>query len=151
MNHVMDTPPTVNNDGAAYFCTSTPAPTTRLTDKQFDPVTFDVLLVEPEDLASQITIVDLPLFTAIQPEVRFVFVRACRTCRMYVQELSSIGWCKRDKMLTSPNVVAFSRRFNHLCLWCQREILSRVKVKVRAEVLSLFTRVAKVSTRAHMI
>jgi hypothetical protein len=72
LNHVMDTPPTATNDPANYFSTSTPAPTTRLTDKQFDPVTFDVLMVEPEDLASQITIVDLPLFTAIQPDVRFV-------------------------------------------------------------------------------
>ncbi|XP_048457974.1 ras-specific guanine nucleotide-releasing factor RalGPS1-like [Rhincodon typus] len=65
--------------------------------KSFDAVVFDVLKVTPEEFASQITLMDAPVFKAIQPE-----------------ELSSCGWNKKEKHSSSPNVVAFTRRFNHL-------------------------------------
>ncbi len=37
--------------------------------KDFDPVTFDVLMVKPVDFATQITLLDLPAFKAIEPDV----------------------------------------------------------------------------------
>lgn len=41
----------------------------RLGDKAFDPVTFVVTKVEPSAFASQLTLLDLPVFQAIRPEV----------------------------------------------------------------------------------
>ncbi|MEE6495942.1 hypothetical protein FKM82_002183 [Ascaphus truei] len=63
--------------------------------KSFDAVVFDVLMVTPEEYASQITLMDVPVFKAIQPE-----------------ELSSCGWNKKEKYSSAPNAVAFTRRFN---------------------------------------
>ncbi|XP_040597110.1 ras-specific guanine nucleotide-releasing factor RalGPS1-like [Mesocricetus auratus] len=37
--------------------------------KSYDAVVFDVLKVTPEEFASQITLMDIPVFKAIQPEV----------------------------------------------------------------------------------
>lgn len=61
-------------DHSQIVDSSTPV-TKKLSDKQFDPVTFDVLMVPPEDLAEQITIADAPLFKSIQPEVQFLLLR----------------------------------------------------------------------------
>uniref|UniRef100_A0A673HAW1 Ras-specific guanine nucleotide-releasing factor RalGPS1-like n=1 Tax=Sinocyclocheilus rhinocerous TaxID=307959 RepID=A0A673HAW1_9TELE len=65
--------------------------------KSFDAVVFDMLKVTPEEFASQITLMDAPVFKAIQPE-----------------ELASCGWNKKEKHSLSPNVVAFTRRFNQV-------------------------------------
>ncbi|KAG8555445.1 hypothetical protein GDO81_017703 [Engystomops pustulosus] len=65
--------------------------------KSFDAVVFDVLMVTPEEYAGQITLMDMPVFKAIQPE-----------------ELSSCGWNKKEKYSSAPNAVAFTRRFNQL-------------------------------------
>uniref|UniRef100_A0A667YN45 Ral GEF with PH domain and SH3 binding motif 2 n=1 Tax=Myripristis murdjan TaxID=586833 RepID=A0A667YN45_9TELE len=67
--------------------------------KSFDAVVFDVLKVTPEEYAGQITLMDAPVFKAIQPE-----------------ELSSCGWNKKEKHSSAPNAVAFTCRFNQkLC------------------------------------
>ncbi|XP_059840858.1 ras-specific guanine nucleotide-releasing factor RalGPS2 isoform X3 [Hypanus sabinus] len=113
--------------------------------KSFDAVVFDVLKVTPEEFASQITLMDAPVFKAIQPE-----------------ELSSCGWNKKEKHSSSPNVVAFTRRFNHFqnnkkgkgpeakdwapCMvsfWVVREVLTAQTLKIRAEVLSHYVKTAK--------
>ncbi|XP_035997307.1 ras-specific guanine nucleotide-releasing factor RalGPS2 isoform X3 [Fundulus heteroclitus] len=94
--------------------------------KSFDAVVFDVLKVTPEEYAGQITLMDAPVFKAIQPE-----------------ELSSCGWNKKEKHSSAPNVVAFTRRFNQTSFWVVREILHAQTLKIRAEVLSLYIRTAK--------
>ncbi|XP_012694995.1 ras-specific guanine nucleotide-releasing factor RalGPS2 isoform X2 [Clupea harengus] len=94
--------------------------------KSFDAVVFDVLKVTPEEYAGQITLMDTPVFQAILPE-----------------ELSSCGWNKKEKHSSSPNVVAFTRRFNQTSFWVVREILHAQTLKIRAEVLSLYIRTAK--------
>ncbi|KAG7263342.1 hypothetical protein CRUP_027924 [Coryphaenoides rupestris] len=94
--------------------------------KSFDAVVFDVLKVTPEEYAGQITLMDGPVFIAIQPE-----------------ELSSCGWNKKEKHSSAPNAVAFTRRFNQTSFWVVREILHAQTLKIRAEVLSLYIRTAK--------
>uniref|UniRef100_A0A8C0BSJ4 Ral GEF with PH domain and SH3 binding motif 2 n=1 Tax=Buteo japonicus TaxID=224669 RepID=A0A8C0BSJ4_9AVES len=94
--------------------------------KSFDAVVFDVLKVTPEEYAGQITLMDVPVFKAIQPE-----------------ELASCGWNKREKYSSAPNAVAFTRRFNHVSFWVVREILHAQTLKIRAEVLSHYIKTAK--------
>uniref|UniRef100_A0A672J751 Ras-specific guanine nucleotide-releasing factor RalGPS1-like n=1 Tax=Salarias fasciatus TaxID=181472 RepID=A0A672J751_SALFA len=94
--------------------------------KSYDAVIFDVLKVTPEEFASQITLMDAPVFKAIQPE-----------------ELSSCGWNGKEKHSLAPNVVAFTRRFNQVSFWLVREILTAQTLKIRAEILSHFVKIAK--------
>jgi len=90
------------------------------------PSSLDPLLVPPEDLASQLTLLDLPVFCAIQPE-----------------ELSSCKWNKKNKREIAPNIVAFISRFNHVSFWTVQEILRHEDLRSRTDTLAHFIKVAK--------
>ncbi|XP_052579112.1 ras-specific guanine nucleotide-releasing factor RalGPS1 isoform X2 [Peromyscus californicus insignis] len=96
--------------------------------KSYDAVVFDVLKVTPEEFASQITLMDIPVFKAIQPEEGgmccFSFLAILPVgpdlCFLHAflptLELASCGWSKKEKHSLAPNVVAFTRRFNQKLL-----------------------------------
>ena len=84
------------------------------------------LAFTPEELSSQLTHLDLPVFASIQPE-----------------ELTSCSWNKKNKLEVAPNVVAFIKRFNHVSFWAVQEILRSESPKQRAEVMSHLIKTAK--------
>lgn len=91
-----------------------------------DAIIISCLRVPPEELASQLTLLDFPVFAAIHPD-----------------ELSSCAWNKRNKMELSPNVVAFTKRFNHTIFWTVQEVLNGLSPKERGETITHLVKVAK--------
>jgi hypothetical protein len=90
------------------------------------PESLEATVFSPDDLASQITLLDHPVFGAILPD-----------------ELSSCSWNKKNKLTVAPNVVAFIRRFNYVSYWTVQEVLRYPNVKLRADAMAHFIRVAK--------
>jgi Ras-specific guanine nucleotide-releasing factor RalGPS len=94
--------------------------------QDIDQIIISALRVTPEELANQLTLLDFPIFAAIHPD-----------------ELSSCEWTKKDKFVKAPNVVAFTKRFNHTSFWTVQEILSGSTAKERADIVSHFIRVSE--------
>jgi len=44
----------------------------------------------------------------------------------FVQELASCAWTAKEKLILAPNVVAFTRRFNHVCFYLLNSFLAFV-------------------------
>lgn len=67
---------------------------------------FQLLKVEPAELANQITIYDVQLFRNIKQE-----------------EILGFGWKTPRKAILAPNITAYTRRFNQISFWTINEIL----------------------------
>merc|ERR1711963_71823 len=79
-----------------------------------------------EEIACQLTLIDLDIFKQIRPD-----------------ELTSCAWNKRSKHEVAPNVVKFTQRFNHVSFWVIEEILKPSLTRDLAEILTHFIHVAK--------
>jgi Ras-specific guanine nucleotide-releasing factor RalGPS len=94
--------------------------------QDLDNIIISALRIPPDELASQITLLDLPVFTAIK-----------------MDELTSCAWTKKNKVIITPNIVAFTRRFNHTSFWTVQEILTGSGAKERAEIVTHFIKLGK--------
>ncbi|KAL4717514.1 hypothetical protein ACJJTC_000663 [Scirpophaga incertulas] len=112
-------------DPVYQYKTSSLPTASSITDSWDDKV-YSALILPPEDIANQLTLLDLQSFKAIQPE-----------------ELTTCGWNKLNKLTVAPNVVAFTKRFNRVSFWTVQEILNSQSPKDRAETLAHFIKVAK--------
>nr|XP_013189124.1 unnamed protein product [Amyelois transitella] len=108
-----------------YKTSSLPAGASSL-NQTWDKVVRSALRLTPEDIANQLTLLDLPCFKSIKPE-----------------ELTTCGWNKSNKLTVAPNVVAFTKRFNRVSFWTVQEILNGQTPKSRAETMTHFIKVAK--------
>ncbi|KRF79219.1 ras-specific guanine nucleotide-releasing factor RalGPS2 isoform X3 [Drosophila virilis] len=122
-----------DSPGCYYSIATTAAPANKSQSlpahgsiKQLDAVILSALRVPADVLANQITLLDFPVFALIQPD-----------------ELSSCAWTKKDKHVATPNIVAFTKRFNHTSFWTVQEILNAEQPKQRAEIMTHFIKVAK--------
>lgn len=104
---------------------SLPGHTSYQAGQQVDASLLDVLRISADELANQLTLLDFQVFSAIRPD-----------------ELKSCSWTKKNKHIVTPNIVAFTRRFNHTSFWTVQEILSEEHPKQRAEILSHFIKVS---------
>jgi len=94
--------------------------------QSYDAVLFDIRRIQPERIAAQLTLIDLPLFKAIRME-----------------EFANCNWTKKEKVRLAPNIVAFTRKFNHTTFWVVSEILNEENPRIRAEILTQFIKIAK--------
>lgn len=113
------TPPTSSNNKSNSL-----PPNSSLQD--LDNIIISALRIPPEELASQITLLDCPVFNAIR-----------------IDELTSCAWTKKNKYIVTPNIVAFTRRFNHTSFWTVQEVLTGTTAKERAEIVTHFIKVGK--------
>lgn len=125
------TQPTSSIECHNYSLCSTPPPSIKTQSlplnsslSDLDTIIVNALRISPEDLAGQITLLDFPAFADIEPD-----------------ELTSCGWTKKNKYTVAPNIVAFTRRFNHTSFWTIQEILNGPTPKKRAEIMTHFIRV----------
>lgn len=86
------------HDPVYQYKTSSLPPASSIS-QSWDDVVCSALRIPPEDIANQLTLLDMPCFKAIMPE-----------------ELTTCGWNKLNKLTVAPNVVAFTKRFNRVCI-----------------------------------
>ena len=120
---------------SSNYLTQQPPPQSSYSEdanKAFDDVVFDILKVEPDHIAGQLTLIDIPLFKLIEPD-----------------ELISCKWMSREKLVKAPNIVQFTRRFNQTAFWCQKEILNCKRIETRGKMITHFIKIAKRLNELH--
>lgn len=88
---------------------------------------YSVIDANPDELAAQLTLIDLPIFKSIK-----------------MDELVSLGNASaRHRHNSCPNIAAMRRQFNQVTFWVVGQILAHESPRQRAETISQFIKTAK--------
>lgn len=98
-----------------------------------------IIDVNPDDLAAQFTIIDLPIFKCIKKDE---IINLGNNNSNYSNNSSNKRTYSRKQIL-SPNIVAMNRQFNQVTFWVVGQILSHELPRIRAELISQFIKTAK--------
>jgi son of sevenless-like protein len=79
-----------------------------------------------QELAIQLTLIEMDLFRRIEPK-----------------ECFGLSWSKQNKEELAPNIVAISDRFNKISVWISSTILKEKDPKVRQVIISRWMEIAK--------
>lgn len=90
---------------------------------------FSIKDIHPDDLASQLTLIDLPIFKSI--------------AREELVKSSCDAVAKQRCHNICPNLLAMKRQFNQLTFWVVGQILAYDLPQQRAELVSYFIKTAK--------
>ncbi|TKC40234.1 hypothetical protein EI555_003256 [Monodon monoceros] len=132
--------------------------------KSFDAVVFDVLKVTPEEYAGQITLMDVPVFKAIQPDKALTHLQGFLPLSFQVVDgikrkntvLHQMRLPLQEdlimRVLGNLKVANYKGSYREsfifkVSFWVVREILHAQTLKIRAEVLSHYIKTAKLLSR----
>lgn len=87
---------------------------------------FDLMAWSSQEIARQLTIIEMELFKQIEPK-----------------ECFGLGWSKPNKLDLAPHIVAISERFNKVNDWIQMTILKEKDLKTRQLLIQKFIQIAK--------
>lgn len=92
---------------------------------------YSIIDVSPDDLAAQLTLIDLPIFKSIKRDE-------------FIDSALSRGLTARTKRQNlCPNVSAMKRQFNQVSFWAVGQILALDSARQRAELISYLIKTAK--------
>lgn len=121
---------------------------------------FSSIDISPDDLAAQLTLMDLPIFKSIKrdeltslgskgssPSLPTIASSDASNKEMSVKTKTMVNstCCSAAtrKQELSPNIVAMNRQFNQVTFWVVSQILSYESPRYRAELISHFIKAAR--------
>lgn len=90
------------------------------------PASINLLDIDPQEMARQITLLEYDLFKEILPK-----------------ECLGQAWTKKEKEVKSPHVLRMIHWSNEVSWWVTTEVLKRDSPKLRSDVLKYFIKLAK--------
>lgn len=91
---------------------------------------YSMIDIDPEDLAAQLTLIDLPIFKSIRRDE-------------FISSALSRGLAMTRRQNSCPNVSAMKRQFNQVSFWAVGQILAHDSTRQRAEIVSHLIKTAK--------
>jgi len=120
MNHKGDISALIRKTNVSSEAAPKPRIPTGLTED-----TIGLKLLDAKEIARQLTVIESELYCAITPK-----------------ECLNKSWSSKNKEQLAPNILGMITRFNLTCNWVITEVVQKVRLEQRVEVLRKFIRIA---------